>query len=123
MMASETTRRGYGTRHQKLRAKEDRALKRAGQVPCARCGWPVFHAWPLDPPEVHVPNCPQRSSCQGQCWSTWDLGHTDDRTAYSGIEHTCCNRAAGARNSHAKRAATPRPPKAEDTGPVRDYGW
>jgi len=118
-----TTERGYGHGHQKERARWARKLKAAGQLACARCSLPVFAQWPLQPPAVHVPSCPQKPDCGGRCWSTWDLGHTDDRTAYTGPEHTCCNRAAGARarNRLARGQAAhpdPRPPRQ-----AKDYGW
>lgn len=110
---------GYGNQHKKLRDRWKLKLKRAGSLPCARCGLPIFSSWPLNPPDLHVPDCPQRSSCQGQCWSTWDLGHTDDRTAYTGPEHASCNRAAGARNSNRPRARPASTPPAQP----KDYGW
>jgi hypothetical protein len=71
-----TTARGYGAQHQQLRA-EWAPLVDAGQVACARCGQPI------------EPGAP------------WDLGHTDDRTAWTGPEHATCNRAAGGRNGKA----------------------
>lgn len=115
-----TEARGYGKAHRTERARWARILKRAGVVDCARCGLPIYATWPVNPPAVHVPACPARPDCQGGCWCTWDLGHTDDRTAWTGPEHTSCNRAAGARNSRKARKATPAP---RAYAPGRDYGW
>lgn len=76
-----TTQRGYDYTHQKLR----RALLPAayGQD-CPKCG------------EVMMPGQPL------------DLGHTDDRTGYTGMEHATCNRKAGAVKRHSKPPAVSR---------------
>lgn len=65
-----TTARGYGTEHQKLRAK---LLPLAYGKPCTRCGKPMLQGQPLH------------------------FDHTDDRTGYLGFAHASCNRRAGAR--------------------------
>lgn len=61
--------RGYDRAHQ-LERERLRPDVEAGLANCARCG-----EW-IAPGEL------------------WDLGHTDDRTAWSGPEHRRCNRAA-----------------------------
>lgn len=67
-----TTARGYGTEHQKLRAK---LLPLAYGTPCSRCGQPML---------------------QGQ---TLHFDHTDDRTNYLGFSHAACNLKAGAQKA------------------------
>lgn len=68
-----TSARGYGAEHQKLRRKID-PLVRAGHAVCWRCG-------------QRIP-----------AGAAWDLGHDDhDRTRYRGPEHVACNRATAAR--------------------------
>ena len=67
-----TTRRGYGSKHQALRRKL-LAQFVPGQL-CARCGQPI------------------RSKADAQ------LGHVDeDRSRYRGLEHTACNEATSGR--------------------------
>lgn len=70
--------RGYDAAH---RAERKRWLPivQAGGVLCSRCGHRI------------------------QPGSDWDLGHTDDRTAWTGPEHAACNRADGARRGNAHR--------------------
>ena len=76
-----TTSRGYGSAHQRKR-KQLVAAFEPGQ-PCARCGEPIWRA------------------------EDADLGHTDDRSGYRGLEHAAeCNRSAGAKS----RRTTARPP-------------
>jgi hypothetical protein len=76
-----TTARGYGAKHQAERKRWAKELARLGVLPCARCGEPIHDG------------------------DEWDLGHTDDRTGYTGPEHSGrCNRADGGRRRHAPRA-------------------
>jgi hypothetical protein len=68
--SEKTTARGYGARHQSLRAQWKRIVE-AGGATCARCGRPITPGEP------------------------WDLGHKvdGDKTAgYHGPEHRRCNR-------------------------------
>jgi len=65
--ASNTTARGYGAEHQRLRAQLVAALD--PWAPCPRCGQPLGP----DPDRL-------------------DLGHTDDRTGWTGLEHREHNR-------------------------------
>lgn len=66
-----STARGYGTAHRRERARWEAAMA-SGTVPtCAKCNQPVL---------------PSQS---------WDLGHTDDRTTWTGPEHRHCNRQDG----------------------------
>ncbi len=87
-----TTDRGYGATHQATR-RQWAPIVKAGGVMCARQG-PRCTGQPLDP---------------GQAW---DLGHNEDRTAYTGPECIPCNRGAGGRNGaralNARRQTTRR---------------
>lgn len=74
-----TTERGYGSQHQALRARLLAAWK-PGQ-PCARCGQPMNYRWTTDR--------------AGRKVSAIDLGHNDQRTGYTGLEHRGCNRRDG----------------------------
>lgn len=78
-----TTQRGYGKEHWKLRAQW-KPLVEAGQVLChsRRC---LHHTRLIHP---------------GQ---PWVLGHTDDRTGWTGPEHRRCGCADGARRGNAMR--------------------
>ena len=84
-----TTARGYGWPHQRLKARL-LATWRPGQ-PCVRCGRPMW-----DP-------------------ATIDLGHTADRSAYTGLEHAACNRADGARRGNRQRSRRRQPPRMRAT--------
>lgn len=67
--------RGYTAEHDRLRAQLA-PLVAQGRAICHRCRKPI------DPAEP------------------WDLGHNDDRTAWTGPEHAACNRSAGGRAAH-----------------------
>ena len=72
-----TTARGYGREHQRLR-REWSPIVDSGQAYC------------------HAVRC-----LHGERWiqpgAAWDLGHTPDRTAWTGPEHPLCNRSDGGR--------------------------
>ena len=69
------TRRGYGKAHQAERARWQQLMSQGSRPICKRCGQAVK---------------PDQS---------WDLGHSDDRTHWTGPEHSHCNRSAGQANS------------------------
>lgn len=64
-----TPLRGYGALHKALRRRWAPVVA-AGGVICPRC---------------------ERAITPG---AAWDLGHTDNRSAYTGPEHASCNRSA-----------------------------
>ena len=71
MRKRSTTARGYGSTHQATR-KRLKPLVEAGLATCPRCLRPILPGQP------------------------WHLGHSDDRTTYTGPEHRRCNlQAAG----------------------------
>jgi hypothetical protein len=86
-----TTQRGYGWSHVQERNRR-LAAWRPGD-PCARCGQPMWHK--------------QRWS-NGRLIAAIHLGHTADRTGYTGLEHDRCNEADGARRANAKQGMTRR---------------
>lgn len=87
-MRKRTAARGYGAGHQAERERW-RPKVDAGITDCASCGQPIEPGRP------------------------WDLGHNEDRTGWTGPEHTHCNRRAGGRNgakvSNAMRTQPPAP--------------
>lgn len=72
--------RGYNAAHDRERARWA-PLVRTGLIDC------------------NAPTClmPTRRIASS---SAWDLGHTPDRTSWTGPEHARCNRAAGGHASH-----------------------
>lgn len=73
-----TAERGYDARHQRERERW-RPKVEAGLTEC------------------HAAICVESSRWIAPGMS-WDLGHTDDRTGWTGPEHMSCNRSAGGRN-------------------------
>jgi hypothetical protein len=76
-----TTERGYGSKHQQLRDQWTPKVT-AGLVNC------------------HAVVCVE-SSRHIRPGSDWDLGHTPDRTRWTGPEHQRCNRTEGGRRGAA----------------------
>jgi hypothetical protein len=60
--------RGYGRAHKAQRERWARVVE-AGAAVCARCGRPIVAG------------------------TAWDLGHSADRSGWTGPEHASCNRA------------------------------
>ena len=88
-----TAARGYGSRHQKLRAAWRRRVN-AGSEFCARC-----HGWiaPEGEPCARCRKPTREGGKAGHGLCGWDLGHEDqDRSRYTGPEHACCNRRTAA---------------------------
>lgn len=75
-----TTERGYGARHRAERKKWEPRVK-AGVVSC------------------HAAECKRADRVLAPD-EPWDLGHTEDRTAWTGPEHPECNRADGGRRGN-----------------------
>ena len=82
-----TAARGYGYAHEKLK-KTLLAAWYPGQ-PCTRCGEPMWERWTVD-----------RS---GRRMSAIHLGHSDDRTRWTGLEHAHCNLSDGATRGNRMR--------------------
>ena len=79
-----TTRRGYGTQHQRTRKAWARHVA-TGTLHCTRCD------------ELITPD------------QAWHLDHSDDRTTYLGPAHAHCNTSAGGKKAHATPDPQPRP--------------
>ena len=78
-----TTQRGYDWAHQQERRRLEPAVA-TGTVRCAR--HPLGQC--LMPSPLILPGQP------------WHLGHTDDRSGWTGPEHARCNLADGGRRRH-----------------------
>lgn len=81
------TARGYGIAHIRARERYARAMDRDGPIRCA-CTRPECA-------RHDELQCPEMLDNDRD----WDLGHTDDRTAWTGPECVPCNRGAGARRA------------------------
>jgi hypothetical protein len=80
---AKTVARGYGEPHRRLRVRLLATYKPSD--PCPRCGQPLGHDRTM-----------------------LDLGHTDDRRAWTGLEHRDCNiRASNRLRARATRRRTP----------------
>ena len=83
-MKRSTEERGYGQAHRRERAKWQRRLDRGEVIAC--------HALLCLEPDVPIVS-----------GMRWDLGHTVDRTAWTGPEHVGCNRSEGATRGNLQR--------------------
>lgn len=86
MGTAKTSERGYGAEHQAERERWQHQLDAGQTVRCA-CNRP-------DCP-YHDGRCPVMITAE----TAWDLGHTDDRTGWTGPECRPCNRSAGTRKA------------------------
>lgn len=102
-MKGNTTDRGYGSRHQKLREQWEPYVE-AGTVNC------------------HAIVClmPDRWIRPG---SEWHLGHTRDRTGWTGPEHAKCNLSEGGKRGGKKRTFTVEPKEPPDPGKLGKKRW
>ena len=73
------TQRGYGKAHKQERARWARAMAGGATPTCNKCGKPITNN------------------------DDWDLGHTDNRQAWTGPEHRSCNRRDGQAKSTASQ--------------------
>lgn len=78
-MSKSTTARGYGADHQAQRSK---------WLPTVKAGRARCHAKVCLKPSRRIDPTEE-----------WDLGHTEDRTSWTGPEHMQCNRSDGGRRS------------------------
>ena len=76
-----TTERDYGAEHQAERRRLQQQMDGGAVFGCASTDC-LLPGVPIDKDTL------------------WDLGHTRDRTAWTGPEHRVCNRTEGARRSH-----------------------
>lgn len=90
-----TTARGYGRRHQQVRAEWQKVVD-AGEAWCTevRC---------LEKSRFIRPG------------SDWDLAHNEDRTGYLGPAHARCNRSEGSRRGNRRRRGRPKPSRRRST--------
>lgn len=87
-----TVARGYGAAHTTERQRWQERIDRGELIQCAcRRAECEHHDQAACPTIINLE-------------SKWDLGHTDDRTDWTGPECVPCNRSAGARNSRVSQA-------------------
>lgn len=85
-VAGRTVERGYDSAHQAERRRWERIIQ-------------------LQPVQCQSVAC-LRPGVLIAAGDEWDLGHTVDRTAWTGPEHPDCNRAEGGRRGRASQLVT-----------------